>query len=192
MKFRMAPNSLFAVLLRSPWWISIGLALVLLAISQALLPEQLRLVGAAGALPFVGLGLVALQRQWRLPSARQVDALAQRLSAMGWTEFSALLARGFERQGWSVEPAAGGVDLLLQRPGRKALVSAKRWKAARHGEDMLQALVKAMRERDASGGVYVALGELSPQAGSLAKRHSVQVLHAPELAQLLRGLPGSS
>ena len=37
---KMAPNSLFAILLRSPWWISVGIALVFALASKALLPAE--------------------------------------------------------------------------------------------------------------------------------------------------------
>lgn len=190
MKLKMAPNSLFAVLLRSPWWISIGIALAFAAISLAALPQDLRLIGAAGGLPFLGLGVVALSRQWRAPSARRIEAVQQATAAMGWVEFSRLLEQAFQRQGYTVERLAGGpADMLLQREGRHTLVSAKRWKAARHGEEALQSLSQATRARDASGSVYVALGELTPQARRFAVQQQVQIVQAPELAQLLRGVP---
>lgn len=192
MKFQMAPNSLFAILLRSPWWISIALAVLIIAVSHALLPEDLRMFGAAGGLPFLVLGALALRRQWNAPSAGQVVAVEQRLRALSWPEFSSLLAQGFQRQGYAVEPVSGGADLLLRQGGRQVLVSAKRWKAARHGEEAVQALVQAMRTREASAGVYVALGELSPQAIRAASGHRVELYQAPALAQLLRGVPGVS
>ncbi|MDO8420135.1 MAG: restriction endonuclease, partial [Rubrivivax sp.] len=40
MKFQMAKNSLFATLLRSPWWISAVIALVLGLLGAALLPDR--------------------------------------------------------------------------------------------------------------------------------------------------------
>ena len=46
MKLKMAPNSLFAILLRSPWWISVGIAVVMGLLSAALLPEGFRVIGA--------------------------------------------------------------------------------------------------------------------------------------------------
>jgi restriction system protein len=186
MKFRMAPNSLFAILLRSPWWISLAIALVLATLAFALLPVELRPVGAASALPFLILGAMALKRQWNAPSQREIEAVRARIAVMGWPEFSALLAKGFERQGFEVEVMQGGADFLLRRAGRQTLVSAKRWKAARHGEDAVQALVNAMRARDAGSGAYIALGELSPQAFKLANGESIQVFQAEALARLLR------
>jgi len=66
-KFQMAKNSLFAVLLRSPWWISAGIALLLALLSFALLPEAYRIVGALSGLPFVVVAALAARRQWHLP-----------------------------------------------------------------------------------------------------------------------------
>ena len=40
MKFRMAPNSVFAVLLRSPWWVSLAIAAALALAAAALLPAD--------------------------------------------------------------------------------------------------------------------------------------------------------
>jgi restriction system protein len=189
MKFKMAPNSLFAVLLRSPWWISIAIALLFAAVAHALLPEQFKMVGALGGLPFAAVGLVALGRQLRAPSAKRADAILQAVSRMGWTEFCQALENAFARDGYIVERLQGGAaDLLLRREGRTTLVSAKRWKAARHGEDHVQALHAAAQARDASGCLYVALGELSPNAQRIATAHGVELVQSAGLVHLLRNL----
>ena len=74
MKFKMAPNSLFAILLRSPWWISFLIAAVVSMICAALLPKNLVVFGVMGTLPFLVTGFVALKRQWNAPTAAQVEA----------------------------------------------------------------------------------------------------------------------
>ncbi|WBY02427.1 restriction endonuclease [Ramlibacter tataouinensis] len=186
MKFRMAENSLFAVLLRSPWWISIAVALGLVALAQALLPQDLRTVGSMGALPFVVIGAIACWRQWNAPSPAQAQQLLDGAAKMSWPQFEQALRAGFAREGWQVRPGEGGADLVLERKGVPTLVSARRWKAARHGEEALQALDQAMQRQEVGRGVYVALGELSPQARSLAKARSIEVLQGTTLARLLR------
>ena len=40
MKFKMSPNSLFAVLLRSPWWVSFALMGLFSLAAVALLPRD--------------------------------------------------------------------------------------------------------------------------------------------------------
>ncbi len=186
MKLKMAPNSLFAVLLRSPWWISIGIALLFVALSFALLPEQYRLVGAMGGAPFLGIGLIALWQQARLPSARRSQEILHAVGAMGWPRFAALLEEGFAQQGYQVERMQGAADFALRREGRTTLVSARRWKAARPGEESLQVLRAAAQSSGASECLYVSLGELSANAQSYAKRHQVQLMQGPALAYLLK------
>ena len=188
MKFRMAENSLFAVLLRQRWWVSLLVAGGFVAVAQALLPAEYRVVGSLGALPFFVIAGIAFWRQLGAPSEGEVQSLLEGASKMGWPEFEQKLRAGFARQGWQVQAGQGGADLMLERSGQAArLVSARRWKAARHGEDALQALDKAMQAQDVSRGVYVALGDLSPQAARLAKDRQIEVLQGDALARVLRG-----
>jgi restriction system protein len=125
MKLRMAKNSLFAVLLRSPWWISAVIALALGMASFALLPEQFRVVGALSGLPFAVIAALAARQQWRLPSAARVAETHAALGAMAWPAFADLLEQSFRRDGYSVERSeAAGVDFALERKGRRLLVCA--------------------------------------------------------------------
>ncbi len=192
MKFKMAPNSLFAVLLRSPWWISMVLALLVGGGAYALLPAQYRVLGATGGLPFAVIGLVALWQQLRLPSAKRSDQILQAVGKMNWPQFSVLLEEGFVRQGYQVERVQGAADFALSRQGGTTLVAARRWKAARHGEESLQALQAAAQSQGAGKCLYVALGDLSANAQLFAKRHQVQLMQGPALAYLLQHakLPG--
>ena len=188
MKFRMAENSLFAVLLRSRWWISLLIAIAFVGLVNALLPPEYRLVGSMGAFPFFVIAGIAFWKQLGAPSEGEVSTLLEGASKMGWPEFEQKLRAGFARQGWQVQAGQGGADFLLERGGKGSrLVSARRWKAARHGEDAVQALDKAMQAQDVPHGVYVALGDLSPQAAKLAKARQIEVLQGDALARLLRG-----
>lgn len=186
MKFRMAPNSLFAILLRSPWWISLGVALAFVAASHALLPQEYRLLGALGGIPFAGIAGIALWRQLRRPSAGQVEAIAQAAARMNWPDFRTALEQGFARAGFTVARLDQGADLLLTRDGRSTLVTAQRWKAARHGEEALQALHAAAQARGASGCIYVALGGFSANAERYAKVHQIELMQGDALARLIR------
>ena len=187
MKFKMAPNSLFAVLLRSPWWISMTIGVLLGAAAFALLPEQYKVVGSASGMPFVIISVVALGQQMRLPSAGRSEAILRAVAAMSWPQFSALLEEGFAKQGYRVERLQQGpADFVLTRAGRTTLVAARRWKAARHGEESLQALQRAAQSQDASHCLYVTLGDLSANAQHFVKRHQVQLMQGPALAYLLQ------
>ncbi len=188
MKFKMAPNSVFAILLRKPWWISFLVAAVWVLVASALLPEDLRVVGSLGAIPFFIVSGVAMVRQWNAPSAREVEAITQAVAAMGWADLSRALTQAYTAQGHAVRAIEGGADLRLELGGRTRLVAARRWKAARHGEESVQALIDALHREDAPEGHYIALGELSVNAQRLVRQHGLVLVQASELAQLLRGV----
>jgi restriction system protein len=188
LKFKMAENSLFAILLRSRWWISIAIAVGLGLLALALLPAPYRAVGALSGLPFLVIGIVAGRRQWRLPSAALVAQTQQALSALAWPEFARQLEDAFRRDGYTVQRRTGGaVDFELERQGRRLLVAARRWKSARTGLETLRAL-QAQREASAAAdAVCISLAPLSDNARPYAAQHRIAIWQAAELAQALHG-----
>ena len=191
MKLQMAKNSLFATLLRSPWWVSFAVATVLALLAGALLPEQFRVAGALGTMPFVVVGAIAAWRQWQRPSAAQAARTLQAVNAMAWPAFAQVLEDAFRRQGYAVQrgPNGAAMDFELQREGRTTLVSARRWKAARIGLDALRPLQAARAAADASEALYIGLGELTDTARPFVTQHGITLWQAAELAHALRGLP---
>lgn len=191
----MAKNSLFVILLRSSWWMSLLVAAVLALLSFALLPERLKLVGALSGFPFLVISALALRRQWGRPSAARVAQTEAALSALPWPAFAALLEQVFRREGYTLlprsprDPQEGAFDFELERGGRRTLVSARRWKSARTGLEVLRALQAAREARGAEAAVYIGLAPLSEQALPYAQAQGLTLWQAPELAQRLRGLP---
>ncbi len=190
----MNPNSLFARLLRSPWWISLAIAGVMAVLSLALLPAEFRIAGALSGFPFIVIAAIAARRQWRLPSAARVAMTQQAVATMTWPVFAALLEQAFQRDGYTVRRGrVDAVDFELERQGRTMLVSARRWKSARAGLETLRALQAARETQDAADALYIGLGELSDNARPFVAGHRIAVWQAAELAQALRGLtlPGA-
>ena len=192
MKFKMAPNSLFAILLRSPWWISFIVAGAIIAASIAWLPARFAIYGAIGGLPIAGVGLVAAWRQLRAPSAVQISANVDAALAMPWREFSKALENAWQQAGYRVERVEGAADLrLIEKDksgadGQVTLVSARRWKAASHGAEPLRQLHAAMQAQSADAGIYIAAqGAITEQAQTFARDHNLTLLPASALAQLL-------
>jgi restriction system protein len=180
MKFKMAPNSLFAILLRNPWWISFLLAVVICLICAALLPKELAIFGMLGTIPFWVTGCVAFTRQWNAPSKAALEAEAARLAGLNWKDFSHELEVKFVKQGFVVERlsgkrAEGGADFLLSKAGQTTIVAAKRYKAATHGIEALQALVAQQEALGAGIAMYVCLGALSEQAEKFARDKGITV-----------------
>lgn len=190
LKYKMAKNSLFAILLRSSWWVSMAIGLALGLVCLALLPTEFKLVGAASGLPFIVISLMAAARQWKRPGAARVASTLQAVSTMPWPAFASLLEQSFRRDGYAVTRVnADAFDFELERAGRHALVSARRWKSARIGLEALKALQDARQKRDASDAYVIGLGALSDNARPYAQAQGITVWQADELATAFQGLP---
>jgi restriction system protein len=183
----MAEKSLFAILLRSSWWISLSIAAAIALASKALLPPQYFLFGALGGFPFVVIAMITLWRQLRAPSTAHVEATLAQINAMPWREFSAALEQALVRDGFEVRRLdLVGADFELLKGGRTLLLNSKRWKAARLGLEVFQSLETARSTRDASSCICVTTGEITDKARNFAAVHQIRVILGPELAQLLR------
>ncbi len=190
MKFKMAKNSLFAILLRSPWWISVLIGTLLGLVGAALLGDELRVVGALAGFPFLVIGALAARSQWHLPNASRVAQTQQAVSAMAWPAFQSLLEQAFRRDGYEVQRGKSpAVDFELERGGRRMLVSARRWKSARTGLEVLRALQDAREAGEATDALYIGLGEVSENARDYAIAQGIKLWGVAELAVALRQLP---
>ena len=188
----MAPNSLFGILLRSPWWISFVVASAIVAASVAWLPARFAVYGAIGGLPIAVVGVIAAWRQLRAPSAVQVSAALDAALAMPWRDFANALEHAWQRAGYQVERLNGtAADLRLTDKGQTTLVSARRWKAASHGVEPLRQLHAALQAQGADAGIYIAAqGAVTEQAHAFAREHGLTVLAASAVAQLLHSARG--
>ncbi len=188
-KFKMPPNSLFAMLLRKPWWLSATIGCVLGLVAAALLPSEYRVVGALSGFPFLVIAVLAAKRQWGLPNAARVQLTQDSVSAIGWPAFAALLTQAFERDGHTVTPGKGeAMDFLLERQGQLMAVSARRWKSARVGIETLRALQNGRDTAEASHALCICLGELTDSARAFASVQGITVWQATELALALRDI----
>ena len=189
MKFEMAPNSLFAILLRSSWWISVLVAAAVVALSAIVLPKQYFIFGAVAALPFLVIGAIALWRQLQRPSPARVAQTVAAVSAMTWKDFSSKLEAAYRRDGYDVARVeALGADFEMRKAGRKTLVNAKRWKASRTGVEPLRELLSARDQREADEIVFIAAGQVSEQAARLIAEKRIRLMQGEDLARLLHGL----
>ena len=186
----MAKNSLFSILLRKPWWISLLIAVLLGLLGTALLPETMRAVGPLTGAPFAVIAVIAAVRQRGLPSAARIEATRTAVAAMAWPAFASLLEQAFVRDGYTVQRGqTPAVDFVLERQGRRMVVSARRWKSAHTGLEVLRALQAARDAAEASDALCIALGAISENARPFAAEQRIAVWQAPEIAYALRGLP---
>jgi restriction system protein len=183
MKWKMAENSLFAVLLRAQWWISVLVALGSFAGLRLVVPD---LYALFGSLPFVVIACVATWKQLRAPSAAKIAAGLQALRGMTWEEFARALEEGFRREGYAVKRLQGvAADFELTKAGRVSLVAGKRWKASRTGVEPLKELVAAGKKREAGECVYVFAGEMTENARGFAKEKGIRLVEGAQMVRLV-------
>ena len=188
MNWKLNDNSLFAILLRSSWWISFAIAGALTAIAISLLPAEYRIFGAFSGLPFLVIGCMAAWRQWEAPSRTRIDNTVAAVRAMSWPEFSGVIEAAYRRQGYAVTAVnEAAVNFQITKDGRVALVSCKRWKVAHTGVEALSGLLALKEARNAHECIYVAAGEITDNARVFAVKNAIKLVSGPELARLLPG-----
>jgi restriction system protein len=181
MKWKMHDNSLFAVLLRSPWWASLLLAIGVVAAMRLMVPTMYAM---AGGIPFTVIAVIAAWRQLRVPSPAKVAAQLDALRALSWDEFAPLVEAGFRREGYGVTRITGAADFEISKGGRLSLVCAKRWKASVSGVEPLKELAAEGKKREAWECVYVCAGELSDKARAFALENRIMRVEGVELINL--------
>ena len=181
-------DSLFGVLSRQPWWLSVMVGAALFGSAQLFLPGM---IAAAIAVPFLGIACYAGWRQLRAPGATTVAQTLDRVRGMSWENFSSVLAEAFRRDGYSVSEARHGTaDLTLDKAGRMTVVSCKRWKVAQTGVGPLRDLLEAKEAQDAAQCIYVAAGDFTANARTFATQKSIRLLHGAALATLIARVEG--
>jgi restriction system protein len=186
MKFEMARNSLFAILLRKPWWVSAATALAIVGLARLVLPPAWFIYGAAGAFPFIVIACIAGWREVRAPGAARVTATVDAVRAMAWPEFSAAIEAAWRRDGWTITRIdETGADFEVSQGWRRGLVACKRWKAARTGIEPLRELHAARERREVHDCIYVVLGEISDQAVQFAEKNRIRLVTGSELARMM-------
>ena len=178
-----AKGSLFAILMRAPFWVSLLLAAALFAVARNFLPD---LLAAATTLPTLGIAAMSAWRQFKTPSAARVSETGDALRQMSWGQFSTVIAEAFRREGYEVgKPEAGIISYELHKSGYKTVVSCKRWKVDQTGIGPLRELAEAALARDARSCIYIATGDFTDTAQAFAREKGMQLLNGAELVTMV-------
>jgi len=189
MKLELHRNSLFAILLRSPWWVAALAAAGTFGVARLFLPTEFAVFAAS---PFALIGAYVAWKQLRAPSGRSIAATLERLRGMSWDEFSVAIEEAYRRDGYTVKRLAAGrnagADYELVHGAHSTLLACKRWKATRTGIEPLRELEEARRLHEATSCVYVATGEVTAQARAFAAERNIRVLEGAELASRVKAM----
>jgi restriction system protein len=178
----VAKETLFSILLRQPWWITVLVAFALFWVGYAIYPPIAPFV----ALPFAVLAIYIAFVQWRRGGPLDVPDTLATLRTMPWEKFSAVIADAYRKQGYRVSPSTGrGYDFKLEKDGRVMLLHCRRWKVNQVGAGPVRELAQAVEQNEASRGICLAAGEFSVPARSAAASDPVTLLSGRELAALV-------
>lgn len=182
----MAQETLFRILSRQPWWVTLLVAAGLFWLTYAIFPPVAPFV----ALPFALLAIYIAVVQWRKGSPSDVGTHLETLRAMSWEEFSALVAAAYRSRGYTVLPSEGrGYDFKLTRDGQTILLQCRRWKVNQVGAAPVRELAEAVATSDAYKGICLAAGEFSQPARKLTVDEPVSLVGGADLVELV-GEPG--
>jgi len=188
MALKMAKGSLFAVLLRSTWWYSVLIGLLILLISLALTDAKYVIFSIAGSMPFFAIGGYAGFKQLQKPSQKRVLEVSQQAKKMSAEIISEKIAANYIKSGYQSSAFKGNAaDLELVRGHRKLLLCSKRFKAANTGIEPLKLLVAAGEATEATGYLYLTLGEVSATAQNYAQENNIEIIQSSRLAMLFDG-----
>ena len=177
-----AKESLFSILSRQPWWLTLLVAFGLFWVAYAIFPPVAPFV----ALPFLVLGMYFGFVQLRHGPVGNVGERLTALRAMPWEVFSAELTRAYRKQGYTVLPSEGrGYDFKLVKEGRTTLLQCRRWKLNQVGESQVRELAQAVEREDAGRGICLSAGEFSAPARKLAAGEPLTLISGVELARLV-------
>jgi restriction system protein len=181
--FKLAKSeSLFQILLRQPWWITLLVAVAVFGVSHAVFPP----VAAFMALPFGLLSAYIAFKQWRSGAPGDAGERLAALRSMDWDEFSSVITGAYRRGGYEVSPAAGpGYDFRLSKGGRVTLLQCRRWKVNQVGVGPLRDLARAVEREEAANGVCVSAGDFSAPARAFIATEPITLLGGGELAALV-------
>lgn len=178
----MTQQTLFTILLRQPWWVTLLVAFALFAIAHVIFPP----IAPFMALPFAGLSIYIGYRQWRGSAGVNAGERLATLRTLPWEDFSALITAAYERQGYAVAPAEGsGYDFILTRDGRTTLLQCRRWKVNQVGVGPVRNLASAVARGGAFNGICIAAGVFSEPAAKLALTEPVSLISGNDLVALV-------
>lgn len=189
-----------------PWWLSIGLGILLFvfvplgtvepgSFRENVFAILIALVSKYGiSLALVLGGVTNLLRRgksaWMFGSIKRKGAI-EMLRNLSWKDFEFLVSEYFKRQGYvayliDAQGADGGVDIRLQRDGNLFLVQCKHYQAWRVSVQVVRELYGVMAAEKAQGGFVIATGRFTGDALAFAQNKEITLIDGKQLGVLLQ------
>jgi restriction system protein len=109
---------------------------------------------------------------------------------MSWQDFELLVGEAFRRKGFEVKEnggggADGGIDLVLNKNGKKSIVQCKRWKTFSIGVPLIRELYGVMTSERANDCIFVSSGNYTAEARLFAEDKPIWLIDGSELSKMI-------
>jgi restriction system protein len=193
-------------LMQLPWWVSVCVALVVFLSVKFVIPliatNNPLLEGFATAfspfawffagiflLPAIASIFIASRKRRLLDQQEGIESIR----SLSWKQFEELLGEAYRRSGYIVEEnlssgADGGVDLRIQRGGKRYLVQCKQWRSNKVGVRVARELYGVVASEGASGGIIITSGMFTQEARNFAHGKPLDLVEGQGLVDLIRNV----
>ena len=138
----------------------------------------------------LGLGaVVSAIKQWERRTLFKTQTSLQTIRELNWKKFELLIGQALREKGYkvieTVDGPDGGVDLVMEKEGRKTLVQCKHWKKSKVGVKEVRELNGVVAAKGAYGGILVTSGTFTSEALEFAKTTHIELIDGSALNRLI-------
>jgi restriction system protein len=202
-------RSILNELVRFPWWVSAGLALLVYVVLSSFAPSLnsgrtlftplvalMRSMAPVAAFALLIVAALSVLNQFRKGKLLERQTGLDSVGELSWRQFESLVSEAFRRKDFLVldnvdDGPDGGVDLRLRKNGQVAFVQCKHWKARSVGVKVVRELFGVMAAKNVKHGIVVTYGAFTPEAMEFAKANSIALIDGPKLTQMIASVQQS-
>jgi len=119
----------------------------------------------------------------------QQELMAQ-LRAIDWFQFEKVVALVYQKHGYVVTRRGGanpdgGVDLIIEKDGKRWAVQCKQWKTWNVGVKAVREFLGALKDSEIENGIFVTLCGYTGEAKQLAEKHRIEIVNEAGLVKMI-------
>ncbi len=203
-------ESIFNLLMASPWWVSVIFSAVVYLLLGVVLPSlttdspvlQGLQQGLTPLAPWVALFFllpapISILNAHRKRLLLNKQTGIESIRNLSWKSFEELVGEAYRRQGYQVLEntsggADGGVDLRLIKDGKTTLVQCKQWRSQSGGVKTVREMYGLMVAESANEVIIACTGSYTIEAQRFAENKPITLITGDQLQTLVSSVQTAS